>query len=281
MLRLLEIRKSFGTVTAVNGLSLELCPGECFGLLGPNGAGKSTTVNIAIGLLSPDAGTVDLGGRGSPMQASVRQEIGLAPQSLALYDELTAAENLRFFGGLFGLTGRQLREQADWALKFVGLTDRRSDRVRTYSGGMKRRLNLAVAVIHRPRLLLLDEPTVGMDPQSRNLLFENVAELKRQGCTIVYTTHYMEEARKLCDRVGIIDHGRLLDVDSVESLIARHGGTGALIIERGDGEERIDTPDPLAELARIGHDESIRRVRVERPDLESAFLNLTGRRLRD
>jgi ABC-2 type transport system ATP-binding protein len=281
MLQLTNVRKAFGAIVAVDGLSLSIRRGEVFGLLGPNGAGKTTTVNMAVGLLKPDQGTIELDEAGSPHRPDVRRTIGVATQALALYDELTGEENLSFFGKLQGLTGRRLAERVGWALEFVALADRRRDRVKTYSGGMKRRLNIAVAVIHDPPLLLLDEPTVGVDPQSRNAIFENILALRKQGRTVVYTTHYMEEAQRLCDRVGIIDHGRLLALDTVERLIAVHGGKSILLAERTSGEVRVETDDPLAELLRLQKEGPLQRFRVERPDLERVFLHLTGRELRD
>jgi ABC-2 type transport system ATP-binding protein len=273
MLSFQGARKRFGGLTAIDGLALEIRRGELFGLLGPNGAGKTTLVNLAVGLLRPDEGTVRVDGA-DPADPAARARLGVAPQATALYDELTGRENLCFFGGLQGLAGARLAERTRWALDFVGLADRARHRVKTYSGGMKRRLNLAAALVHEPPLLLLDEPTVGVDPQSRNAIFENVLELKRRGTTILYTTHYMEEAQRLCDRVGVLDHGRLLALDGVDALIGAHGGRRVLIVEG----ERVETDDPLAELARRG---SPREFRVERPTLEDVFLRLTGRSLRD
>ena len=281
MLRLQDVHKSFGAVTAVNGLSLEVRQGELFGLLGPNGAGKSTTMNLAIGLLEPDHGTVTIGDHQKPTDTTSRRQIGVAPQTLALYDELTAEENLRFFGKLYGLRGRALKSAVDKLLDLVGLADRRRHRVGTYSGGMQRRLNLAVALVHDPPLLLLDEPTVGIDPQSRNAIFDFVQQLHDEGRTIVYTTHYMEEPQRLCERVAIIDHGRLLALDSVDALIAEHGGRSVITVERSTGDERIETNDPQAELLRLLKEGDAHGVRVDRPNLESVFLSLTGRSLRD
>ncbi len=281
MLRLTDVRKAFGATVAVDGLSLSIRQGEVFGLLGPNGAGKTTTVNMAVGVLRPDQGTVQLDGVGSPDRPDVRGKIGVATQALALYEDLTGDENLSFFGKLQGLTGRKLAERVAWALEFVALSDRRRDSVKAYSGGMKRRLNIAVAVIHDPPLLLLDEPTVGVDPQSRNAIFENILALRKQGRTVVYTTHYMEEAQRLCDRVGIMDHGRLLALDTVDRLITAHGGKSILLAERTSGEVRVETDDPLAELLRLQKEGPLQRFRVERPDLERVFLHLTGRELRD
>jgi ABC-2 type transport system ATP-binding protein len=281
MLVLAGVRKRYGTRTAVDGLSLAVRRGEIFGLLGPNGAGKTTTVGLAIGLLVPDEGTVDVAGLGSPRDPAVRARIGLAPQALALYDALTGQENVAFFGSVYGLSGARLAERVAAAIEFVGLTDRRCDRVATYSGGMKRRLNLAVALVHDPELLLLDEPTVGVDPQSRNLIFENVRHLREAGKTIVYTTHYMEEAERLCDRVGIVDNGRLLALGTVPELVAAHGGRPELVADTGGDEVRVETDDPLGELNRLAAARPVAAFRVERANLEQVFLHLTGRQLRD
>jgi ABC-2 type transport system ATP-binding protein len=281
MLTLTNVRKVFGRIVAVDDLSLVIRKGEIFGLLGPNGAGKTTTVNMAVGLLGPDSGTLELEGLGSPDRPEVRARIGVAPQALALYEDLTGEENLAFFGKLHRLGGAQLRERVSASLELVGLSDRRRDQVKTYSGGMKRRLNIAVAVIHNPPLLLLDEPTVGVDPQSRNAIFENILALRANGHTVIYTTHYMEEAQRLCDRVGIMDHGRLLALDTVEALISTHGGKSILIVDRSDGEVRRETDDPLRELMALQSNGGLRGFRLERPDLERVFLHLTGRELRD
>ncbi|MCA9261357.1 MAG: ABC transporter ATP-binding protein, partial [Planctomycetales bacterium] len=185
------LHKSYGKTAAVGGISFAVGRGETFGLLGPNGAGKSTTIQLILGLSSPDSGSVRVDGDLRPTDPAARMTMGAAPQSLALYEELSAEENLTFFARLYGLAGTQLRKRVTWALDFAGLTDRSRARVKTYSGGMKRRLNLAVALVHEPQILLLDEPTVGVDPQSRNHLFDRIEEVKAQGCTIIYTTHYM------------------------------------------------------------------------------------------
>jgi len=281
MLLLRNLRKTFGNICAVDDLSLEIRRGEVFGLLGPNGAGKTTTVNMAIGLLKPDQGTIELEGSGSPTRPAVRARIGIAPQALAIYEDLTGEENLRFFGTIQGLRGRHLSERVRWTLEFVDIFERRRDRVKTYSGGMKRRLNLAVALIHDPPVLLLDEPTVGVDPQSRNSIFEKIETMREEGRTIVYTTHYMEEAQRLCDRVGIMDRGKLLAMDSVRSLIAAHGGRSTVIATREDGDVKVETDDPLGELLRLRESGGMSDFRVESPNLEGVFLNLTGRHLRD
>ena len=265
----------------MDGLSLSIRKGELFGLLGPNGAGKSTSVSLAVGLLTPDSGTVTIEGHGNPADPAVRQKIGVAPQALALYDLLTAEENLRFFGEVYGLAGAKLDERVKWCLDFVGLTDRKSDRVGGYSGGMKRRLNMAAAVIHDPELLLLDEPTVGVDPQSRNKIFESIEALHREGRTIIYTTHYMEEVERLCDRIAIVDAGKLLALGTLSELLTTHGGPPTLIVTSNGEEQRVQTADPLAELNRIAARTAIDEFQMERPTMEQVFLRLTGRSLRD
>ncbi len=288
------LTKRFGELVAVDGISFELRPGETFGLLGPNGAGKTTTIHMLIGALDPDGGRVALDGRG--MTLAMRRRIGVAPQSLALYENMSGRGNLRFFGSLYGLSGTRLRERVDWALELAGLTERRSDRVGTYSGGMKRRLNLACAMVHDPGVVFLDEPTVGVDPQSRNHLFEAIERLKNDGRTILYTTHYMEEAQRLCDRVAIMDHGRVLALDTVGGLIDAHGGASVIRAELAesppdgatlpgtlDGTSlRIETTDPSRTLGDLGASGvRLAELSLERPDLERVFLSLTGRTLRD
>ena len=296
MIRAEHLRKTFGSLVAVDDVSLELKRGETFGLLGPNGAGKSTTINMLLGILEPDGGTVSLDEEGSASGKSIRSQLGAAPQSLAIYDDLTAEENLAFFAQLYGISGTALKERVDSALELAGLTERRGERVKNYSGGMKRRLNLACALVHEPPALVLDEPTVGVDPQSRNLIFERIEELRSAGRTILYTTHYMEEAARLCDRVAIMDAGRILDVGTVDELISRHGGSSVVRVELleppREGCElpgaldglrlRVDTNEPLEVVQRLMASEiKIATLHIESPDLESVFLNLTGRSLRD
>jgi len=281
MLTLTDLRKRYGATVAVDGLSLAVNPGEILGLLGPNGAGKSTTVGMAVGLFSPDSGKVEFAGGGNPADPAVRRRIGLAPQALSLYEALSGEENLNFFGRLYGLSGAALDARVNAALAFVGLTERRKDRVSAYSGGMQRRLNLAAALLHEPDLILLDEPTAGVDPQSRNQLFDNIEALQAKGKTLIYTTHYMEEAERLCDRVAIIDKGKLLALGTVDELISAHGGPSVLVARRNGEEIRIKTPDPLAELNRLSVTSALSEFRVERPTLEQVFLHLTGRALRD
>lgn len=296
MLRLNGLRKRFGELTAVDGIDLEVRPGETLGLLGPNGAGKSTTIKLALGALTPDAGSVELAGLGAPTDPRVRRRLGYAPQDLAIYEELSADENLRFFARLQGLRGPELARAVDAAIDVAGLAERRRDPARGYSGGMKRRLNLACATVHGPTLLLLDEPTVGVDPHSRNHLFDAIEALAAGGTTVVYTTHYMEEAERLCDRVAIVDHGRLLACDTVAALLHAHGGRPVVEVELAetpppgtslpgpvvDGCLRFVVDEPemaLAELRAKGL--SWRSLRVQRADLETVFLDLTGRSLRD
>ncbi len=281
MISFQQLTKAYGEITAVDNLTLDIQPGEVFGLLGPNGAGKSTIVHLAAGLLTPDSGRVDIAGRGSPVDPKIRSLIGVAPQTLALYNELTGEENLIFFGKLQGMSGKNLKQKVIESLDFVELEKRSKHRVKTYSGGMKRRLNLAVALLHSPELIILDEPTAGVDPQSRNAIFENIENLRKNGATIIYTTHYMEEAQRLCDRVAIMDTGRLMALGTVPDLIAAHGGNSTVVFERDNEEIRIETEDPMAELARLHTDKSIRRFRVDSPNLEGVFLKLTGRTLRD
>lgn len=280
MLRLAGLVKKFGATVAVDGLSLEVGRGEVLGFLGPNGAGKTTTLGMIVGAIRPDAGVVEIDGA-APSEATVRASVGIAPQSLALYDELTARENLRFFARLYGLSAGTARARVDELLQQVELTPRADDRVGGFSGGMKRRLNLAAALVHDPQLVLLDEPTAGVDPQSRNQILELVRGLAGAGKTLLYSTHYMEEAQRLCSRVAIVDHGKLLLVDRVDALLARHGGRAVVHVHRGDDETRVETSDPVAEVASQLGVGGVTSLRIDRPDLESVFLNLTGRSLRD
>jgi ABC-2 type transport system ATP-binding protein len=281
VLSLRDLRKRFGDRLAVDGLSLEVHRGEILGLLGPNGAGKSTTIHMAVGLLDPDEGEVDIDGRGSPRNPEVRRLLGVAPQSIALYDALTPEENLRFFGRVQGLSGRALTERVEWALSFAALSDRRGDRSGELSGGMKRRLNLAAALVHDPALILLDEPTVGVDPQSRNAILDRVVELRTADRAVVYTTHYMDEAARICDRIAIVDGGRVLALGTTAELLSLHGGDPILVVVQDGAERRIPTRDPAGELSRILAAGRVDDFRVERADLEAVFLHLTGRRLRD
>ncbi|HED65116.1 MAG TPA: ABC transporter ATP-binding protein [Planctomycetes bacterium] len=296
MIEAKSLRKAYGELVAVADVSFEIARGEAFALLGPNGAGKTTTIQMLVGAVSPDAGEVRLEGGQDPVRPEVRRRIGVAPQDLAIYEELSAEENLAFFGRMYSLSGRRLRERVEWALEFAGLADRRKSRAGTFSGGMKRRLNLACALVHGPEILFCDEPTVGVDPQSRNHIFESIETLKAEGTTLVYTTHYMEEAERLCDRVAILDHGRMLALDTVPNLLAEYGGVSRVEIELEElppaGTELpgtltgttllIETERPLAAIAELGGlGLQLEHLEVERPDLERVFLHLTGRTLRD
>jgi ABC-2 type transport system ATP-binding protein len=281
MVNLKNVTKRFGAKTVVDNLSLNMARGELFGLLGPNGAGKTTTINIIIGGLLPDTGSITLQGNGSPQDPDIKRLIGIVPQSLAVYESLTAYENLNFFGRLYGLQGSDLTSSIQRVFELVNLTDRTKDRVKTYSGGMKRRLNIAIALLHRPSLLILDEPTVGVDPQSRNAIFDTLRNLRAEGCTTLLTSHYLEEAQQLCDTVAILDEGKLVAQGTVEELIALHGGQSILTVETSKGKSRIETHEPVQEIVRIHAEEPIISLKMESPSLEKAFLNITGKHLRD
>jgi ABC-2 type transport system ATP-binding protein len=274
-----SISKKYGDIRALDGLSFSVQKGTVYGLLGPNGAGKSTAMSICTGLVRADSGEVDIGGAGSPTQPAARRLIGLAPQQIALYLQMSARENLMFLCRMYGVP--DARGRSDELLDMVGLLPRGKDRVEGFSGGMQRRLNLAAALVHNPPVLLLDEPTAGVDPQSRASILEVVQRLAREGRTIIYTTHYMEEAQKVCDSVGIVDHGKLLAEGTVSGLMSKFGGQSLVVVEREAGDERLFTADPLSEIARVLQQGGARGVRIEPPDLETVFLSLTGRSLRD
>jgi ABC-2 type transport system ATP-binding protein len=301
--------KKYGDRIAVNGVDLSILEGEIFGLLGPNGAGKTTTISILATLLKPDDGQARICGYELPREVKrVKPLIGFVPQELALYPTLSAWDNLTFFGRIQGLRGTLLRERVASALALAGLTDRAKDAVHTFSGGMKRRLNIAVGLIHQPRVLFLDEPTVGIDPQSRNFIFEHVEGLKARGMTILYTTHYMEEVERLCDRVAIMDDGHVLVLDTPKGLIGLLGGgiiyagfpsdcVGNLLpsiqslphvreVSTQDTRLKIETANSsLALLALIDLCNKLKvtilSLEVLEPNLESVFLHLTGKRLRE
>lgn len=275
-----DVGKRYGERVALADLSLQVRRGEVFGLLGPNGAGKTTIMHIAAGLLTADNGSVRVLG-GDPGDPRVRQRRGIAPQKLSLYEQLSGRENLDFFARTYGLHGAHRRERVAAALRFVGLTDRQYDRISAYSGGMQRRLNIAAAIVHEPELILLDEPTIGVDPQSRNAIFDNVLALKRAGHTLLYTTHYMEEAERLCDHIAIVDHGRVLAIGTLDDLLREHGGAAQLSIERHGRSEYLHGDDPLALLATVLASGPVDGFALRRPTLEQVFLTLTGRQLRD
>lgn len=281
-----HVERRYGRLIALHDLSLSIRRGETLGLLGPNGAGKSTLMNLLVGADEPNAGSITLDGCAVTLRAT-RARIGIAPQEIALYGELTAAENLAFAGRMYGLSGARLKERTEHALRLAELIPRRDDRVRTFSGGMQRRLNLACAVVHEPDLLLLDEPTVGVDPQSRNHIFDALEQLRSLGVTIVYSTHYMEEAERLCDRIAIMDHGRILARGTLAELTEAHGRGHIVQVEFDPAsaprpKERYVTREPwqvVNELARSNA--PIASLHIERPSLEGVFLALTGRSLRD
>jgi ABC-2 type transport system ATP-binding protein len=309
MLEVKALKKSYGKIVAVDGVSLRAGSAETIGLLGPNGAGKTTTVSMIAGLFPPDSGEVLIDGR--PLRGDtdpVKRKIGLVPQNIALYDELTALDNLNFLGALYDLHGTVLKRAITEALDLVGLADRAKDKAGTFSGGMKRRLNLAAALLHDPQILLLDEPTVGVDPQSRNAIFDNLETLKKRGKTLVYTTHYMEEAERLCDRIIIIDHGNVIANDTLHGLHRMLPVTNILAIELENtngfkSEPLLALPEVVSAEVREGvlrvglhnlttgapailrwlleNGHPYQHVTSERPDLESVFLTLTGRTLRD
>jgi ABC-2 type transport system ATP-binding protein len=281
MVKVKNVSKRFGSKLVVDDVSLEIAPGELFGLLGPNGAGKTTTINMIVGALAPESGTIDINNLGAPGKQSIKRLIGIVPQTVALYETFTGQENLLFFGQLYGLAGKELKDRIQWAFEIVNLTERRNDKVSKYSGGMKRRLNIAAALLHRPSLLILDEPTVGVDPQSRNSIFESLKTLRNEGCTIILTSHYLEEAQKLCNRVGIMDEGKLVAQDTVEKLISDFGGKSLLIVETDKGIIKIETDQPVREIIRMNNEGNILSLQMESPNLEKAFLNITGKHLRD
>ncbi|MHB8464341.1 MAG: ABC transporter ATP-binding protein [Acidimicrobiales bacterium] len=309
VLRCSGLGKRYGSQVAVDDVGFEVAAGECYGLLGPNGAGKTTTLSVICGLLRADAGEVVVDGlRVTPKAVAARGRIGYVPQEVALYPAFSARANLRFFGKLYGLSGSDLTRRVAAGLELVGLSDRADDRVDTYSGGMKRRANIAAGLLHDPQLLILDEPTVGIDPQSRNAILETVASLADNGLAVVYASHYMEEVERLCHRVGILDHGQLVAEGTRDDLIELVGGRGRIdLVVRGSlpalcaairrirrvGEVTAtdDTVSVMAEdaarlLPRLletaeGVGVKILSVNVTEPDLEAVFLHLTGRALRD
>jgi ABC-2 type transport system ATP-binding protein len=302
-LRIEGLIKRFGELTAVDGISLDLNRGECIGLLGPNGAGKSTLIRSIVGRVIPDAGKVTVFGEPAD-SAAARMTLGWVPQDLALYPRLTCRENLESFGLYHGLRSQTLKTAVAWCLDWAALKDRAGERVKSLSGGMKRRLNMAAGLIHHPRLVLMDEPTVGVDPQSRLRIFEMIQKLHGEGMSIIYTTHYMEEAERLCDRIAIIDHGRIIAVGSKDELVHETFGSRSQVLARfenpGDGvaawvkqrggvydggtaQFTIKHASEIAGLldAAAGAGYELADVSLRKPNLESVFLQLTGRELRD
>ncbi len=311
ILEVQNLSKKYGDFAAVKGINFDIREGEIFSLLGPNGAGKTTTISMLSTLYTPSGGDATIGGHSvtkDPM--AVRNIIGVVPQDLALYEDLTARENLSFWGQMYGLGGKALNARIDEVLEQIGLVEKAKDRVRTYSGGMKRRVNIGVGLLHKPRLLFMDEPTVGIDPQSRRAILDTVKALNRAGMSVLYTTHYMEEAAELSVRVGIIDHGELIALGTQKELTRQVGQSETLILHLGEA----DDPSPLAkalkeisgvlEATASEHDISvitpeaeeilapvvakaseiglkIRSIDIREPNLEAVFLHLTGRALRD
>ncbi len=309
---LLEVNnliKRYGDFLALDHITFAVKEGEIFGLLGPNGAGKTTTISIISSLTQYDGGEVKfLGKEIKRHEMEVKQELGIVPQEIAIFEDLTAYENLDYFGRLYGLRGNLLKERITEALAFTGLTDRRKDRPKGFSGGMKRRLNIACAILHHPKLIIMDEPTVGIDPQSRNHILQSIKELNKMGSTIIYTSHYMEEVEEICTRVAIVDHGRVIAQGTKEELTALVSTEEKLVIELSSVNytvvEQIKSISSIRECIIKGNslevvgkkgEHNVSRVinllteagieilslNVEKPSLEAVFLTLTGRSLRD
>ncbi|MGV3465739.1 MAG: ABC transporter ATP-binding protein [Heyndrickxia sp.] len=310
MLTITNIRKSFGHHHAVKDVTFEVQKGEAFGLLGPNGAGKSTTISMICGLIPYDKGDILVDGLSVQKKTmKIREKIGVVPQDIALYPTMSALDNLVFWGKMYGLTGKRVRQRAYEVLEIVGLTDRAKDKIETFSGGMKRRINIGAALMHEPELLIMDEPTVGIDPQSRNHILETVKKLNEEGMTIIYTSHYMEEVEYLCKRIGIIDHGKLIAIGDKTELCNRLAGGHVLELivdnpsvdlllnlENIEGVNNTDVKEDgiieillsekkniLPEIISLCSTQniSIQSIQIKEPNLESLFLQLTGRTLRD
>lgn len=304
-----NLSKKFGDLIALDSVSLDVIDGETFGLLGPNGAGKSTLINIICGVLAYDEGSLEFFGveRNEPT-IEFKMSIGVIPQEISLYDKLTARENLEFFGKLYDLSGSTLGSKIEENLKLVGLKDRQNDRIETFSGGMKRRINIACSILHSPKFILMDEPTVGIDPQSRNLIFDVIEKLHGMGVTIVYTSHYMEEVERLCQNITILDHGKVIAQGTKSELIALIGVVDTIEIDLGEASETDagivtekfhemqpslkenilflkteNGSEKLGGIISVLSDSGvmIKRVHVREPNLENVFLHLTGKELRD
>jgi ABC-2 type transport system ATP-binding protein len=307
MISVSNLKKSFDTIEALKGISFNIPQGECYGLLGPNGAGKTTTISILSTIIKPNGGEVNIAGydlKKNPLDC--KKNIGVVTQEIALYNELSAYDNLLFWGGMYKVPKQELLKRLDETLYLLGLTDRKNDKVKTYSGGMKRRVNIASALLHRPKILFMDEPTAGIDPQSRNLIFEVVEKLHKEGMTIVYTTHYMEEAERLCDRIGIIDNGKIIAQGTLNELRTLGSMKESVVISytnltnevyntiekvwndlrRIDDTIHFYSMNIQGDLSKIilkcnefGLD--IRHIDIQKINLETIFLSLTGKRLRD
>jgi len=307
MIQVSNLRKSFDTVDALKGISFNIPQGECYGLLGPNGAGKTTTISIMSTIVKPNVGEVSIAGynlKKNPLEC--KKNIGVVTQELALYNELSAYDNLQFWGGIYNVPKQELKARIDEIVNLFGLADRKNDKVKTYSGGMKRRINIASALLHRPKVLFMDEPTVGIDPQSRNLIFEVVEELHKEGMTIVYTTHYMEEAERLCDRIGIMDNGGIIAQGTMKELKTLGSMKESVVIsfinltdkhfnrlekewndlQRFDDTIHFYSMNIQGDLSRIilmcnEFGLEIRNIDLQKINLETIFLSLTGKQLRD
>lgn len=307
MIDVLNLRKTFNTIEALKGISFNILQGECYGLLGPNGAGKTTTISMMSTLVKPDEGEVNIAGydiRKNPL--ACKKSIGVVTQEIALYSELSAYDNLIFWGGMYEISKKELAARIGQTLDLLALTDRKNDKVKTYSGGMKRRINIASALLHRPKILLMDEPTVGIDPQSRNLIFEVIEKLHEEGMTIIYTTHYMEEAERLCDRIGIIDNGKIIAQGTLDELRTSGSMKETVVVSFYNltDEHYLSIVSNWKDLRRF-HDTihfysmniqgdlskivlmcntlglEIRHMDIQKINLENIFLSLTGKQLRD
>ena len=305
-----KISKSFGKHKVVDEISFTIEQGELFGLLGPNGAGKSTTISMLSGLIKPSSGNIFVNGKNiEKYPQEGKKSIGLVPQDIALYPTLSAQDNLFFWGRMYGLSGQKLKEEVDRVLKIANLEDRRKDIIKGFSGGMKRRINIAVALLHRPQLLIMDEPTVGIDPQSRNSILETVKELNKDGMSVIYTSHYMEEVEFLCNRIGIIDLGKLLIVEEKEKLKQDIMGSQCIEIKLSKEDDTVmdglskldfiikvgknengsinvylkDAPEHLQRIVNFISEQgcNITQFSIQEPNLENVFLKLTGKGLRD
>ncbi|MEH7547940.1 MULTISPECIES: ABC transporter ATP-binding protein [Bacillaceae] len=309
VLEIKNLTKKFGDFIAVDNMSLAIQEGEIFGFLGSNGAGKSTTINMISGLLRNNSGEIHILGKNIASHSKfAKMNIGIVPQDLAIYEDMTAYENVRFFAGLYGLRGTELKERVEEALEFVGLFDKQKSYPKNFSGGMKRRLNIACAIAHRPKLIIMDEPTVGIDPQSRNYILTSVRKLNDMGCTVIYTSHYMEEVEEICSRIAIVDHGKVIAEGTKEQLKAIITDTKDILIEVKNSENldeaslkeikgvnsvsieenvvKINSQSEVNNLNQIiqffiNRGKEIRSLQELAPNLETVFLTLTGRNLRD
>ena len=307
MINVSNLKKIFDTVEALKGISFHIQQGECYGLLGPNGAGKTTTISIMSTLIEPNDGEVNIAGfdlKKNPLDC--KKNIGVVTQEIALYDELSAYDNLLFWGGMYKIPRHELVKRIDETFELMGLSDRKNDKVKTYSGGMKRRINIASALLHKPKILFMDEPTVGIDPQSRNLIFEVVEKLRKDGTTIIYTTHYMEEAERLCDRVGIIDNGVIIAQGTLNELRTLESMKETVVIsftnlsdaryntiekkwkdlQRFEDTIHFYSTNIQGDLSKIilicnGFGLDMRQIDIQKINLETIFLSLTGKKLRD